>query len=270
MPIFMDRHDVPNATPEAVAAAHQADLAIQTKYSCNCMTYWCDEQRGTAFCLIEAPDADAVRQMHRDAHGLIPLDVMEVDPTTVAAFLGRLATPAGHEPIRETAFRAIMFTDMVGFTDVTATLGDAAAYALLQTHHDIIRQDVEAHGGTEIDRAGDGFLLCFSSVTKAVACAVAVQQSFAAHNAVTAGHPIHVRIGLGAGEPVTDGQGLFGSTVNLTARVCGPAGADQILATTVVRELAVGKHFTLADRGKVALKGFDEPVPLCEVVWQGV
>jgi class 3 adenylate cyclase len=76
-----------------------------------------------------------------------------------------------------------------------------------------------------------------------------------------------VRIGLGAGEPLTDGQGLFGSTVNLTFRICNAAAPGQILAARVVRELASGRTFTFERHGEVALNGFPEPVELHEVVW---
>jgi hypothetical protein len=118
MPIFMDRHDVRDATAEAVAAAHQEDLRVQAQHACKSLTYWYDEQRGTAFCLIEAPTAAAVRALHREAHGLIPNVVIEVNPSTVSSFLGRVTDPEGAagEPIREGGFRAIMFTDMANST----------------------------------------------------------------------------------------------------------------------------------------------------------
>ncbi|MGH9962570.1 MAG: nickel-binding protein [Pyrinomonadaceae bacterium] len=64
MPLFMDRHDIRDATAEAVAAAHQQDLRVQANHKCKALTYWFDEQRGTAFCLIEAPNEGAVRVMH--------------------------------------------------------------------------------------------------------------------------------------------------------------------------------------------------------------
>src|SRR5918995_6393967 len=95
MPIFMDRHDVRDATAEAVAAAHQEDLRVQAHHSCKTLTYWYDEQRGTAFCLIEAPAAAAVRALPREAHGLIPNVIIEVDPSTVSNFLGRVTDPEG-------------------------------------------------------------------------------------------------------------------------------------------------------------------------------
>ena len=270
MPIFMDRHDVRDATAEAVAAAHQEDLRVQAQHACKSLTYWYDEQRGTAFCLIEAPTAGAVRALHRDAHGLIPNVIIEVNPSTVSSFLGRVTDPEGAagKPIREAGFRAIMFTDMANSTEITHSLGDAKAQSVLAKHHEIVRQALLAHEGREVDRAGDGFLTCFASVSQAVACAVTVQRGLRTYNLSGAGPvKIQVRIGLGAGEPLTDGDTLFGSTVNLTARICASAEPGQILAARVIPELCAGKSFSFKRYGEVNLKGFPDPVELYEVDW---
>jgi class 3 adenylate cyclase len=268
----MDRHDVRDTTAEAVAEAHQQDLRVQARHACKTLTYWYDEQRGTAFCLIEAPAAAAVRALHREAHGLIPNVIIEVDPSTVFSFLGRVTDPEGAagEPIREAGFRAIMFTDMADSTQITNTLGDIKAQSVLAKHHEIIRQALLAHEGREVDRAGDGFLTCFASVSQAVTCAVTIQRAFHSYNsrgALPIG--IRVRIGLGAGEPLADGDALFGSTVNLTARICASADPGQILAARVVRELCSGKSFTFRRYGEVNLKGFPDPVELDEIDWAG-
>jgi adenylate cyclase len=78
---------------------------------------------------------------------------------------------------------------------------------------------------------------------------------------------VRVRIGIGAGEPVTEGGVLFGSTVNLTARICAHAAPGQILVAEVVHELCAGKRFTFRDHGQAILKGFPGPVRLYEVEW---
>ena len=271
MPIFMDRHDAVDASPEEVAAAHLLDLKVQDKHCCRAFTYWLDEQRKTVFCLIEAPDAESVHRMHQEAHGLVPNQVIEVDPKTVTGFLGRVSDPESspREAIREPAFRALMFTDMANSTDITNTLGDDAAYLILKRHREIIQDALLTHEGREVDRAGDGFLTSFASVTQAVGCAVAIQRELLRHNHTEETDvPIRVRIGLGAGEPVSDGNALFGSTVNLTARICSHAQPDQILASSVVRELCVGKGFVFERHGSVTLKGFPEPVSLDAVQWR--
>ena len=270
MPIFMDRHDIRDVTAEDVAEAHQADLKIQSKFACKCLTYWFDEHRGTIFCLIEAPTAAAVRDLHRESQGLIPNQVIEVDQSTVDNFLGRVTDPdnVAAEPVQESGFRSIMFTDMANSTDITTSLGDDAALAVLNKHRSVIRQALLDHEGREVDRAGDGFLTCFTSVSRAVSCAVAIQREFDSYNRAEAeGVPIQVRIGLGAGEPVTDGDAIFGSTVNLTARICAHAEPSQILASRVIRELCIGKNFSFQPYGEVSLKGFPDPVELDTVEW---
>ncbi len=119
---------------------------------------------------------------------------------------------------------------------------------------------------------GDGFMASFTSATRALECAIATQQAFAAHND-SAAQPIMVRIGLNAGEPIAeddpDGRSeLFGTTVNEAARITATAGGGEILVSDVVRQLVKGKDFLFADRGETSLKGFDEPVRLYEVSWR--
>jgi adenylate cyclase len=96
---------------------------------------------------------------------------------------------------------------------------------------------------------------------------LAVQREFAQHNE-SAEVPIKVRVGLNAGEPIAEEEDLFGTAVNLAARICSRAEAGQILAPVVVRELAAGKPFMFADLGETELRGFEDPVRLFEVRWQ--
>ena len=93
MPVYMDRHYIEGATRHAIADAHQKDLALQDKYQVKFLTYWFDETRCTAFCLIEAPNRETIERAHDDAHGSIPNEVLEVDPAVVDAFLGRIKDP---------------------------------------------------------------------------------------------------------------------------------------------------------------------------------
>lgn len=270
MPIFMDRHETVGLTATSLAAGHQEDIKIQSHYGCNCFTYWFDEAKQTVFCLIEAPNRQAVKEMHRASHGLVPSEIIEVEASNVAAFLGRLNDP-GHvekEPIREPAFRAIMFTDMANSTEITNRIGDKAGFDLLRQHHEIIRKALREHAGREVDRAGDGFLSSFASVFEAVECAISIQKALHTYNYSKPSAPIHVRIGLGAGEPVADGAALFGSTINLTARICARSQPGQILAAPVVRDLCNGKSISFREHGLVELKGFPEAVLLHEITWQ--
>jgi class 3 adenylate cyclase len=271
MPFYMDRHDLRDVTAENMAAAHQQDLKLQSRHKCRALTYWFDEHRQTAFCLFEAPNEAAVQSLHREAHGLLPTSIIEVQPDAVASFLGRVSDPheAAERPIREAGFRAIRFSDMADSTRTFNALGDAEAHAVLTQHHDIVRRALLAHEGREVDRTGDGFFTCFAATTQAVACAIAIQRGFRDYNASSPPARIRVRIGLGAGEPLAEGSALFGSTVNLTARICAFALPDQILASRVVRELCRGEPFRFQRHDEVALKGFPEPVELHAVDWAG-
>ena len=113
---------------------------------------------------------------------------------------------------------------------------------------------------------GDGFMASFSSATEALECAIAMQRAFAAHNE-SADEPMRVRIGLNAGEPIAEQEDLFGTAVNLAARIAAQAAGREILASDVVRQLVAGKGFLFADRGEAALRGFEDPVRLFEVAW---
>ena len=98
-------------------------------------------------------------------------------------------------------------------------------------------------------------------------CGRALQQAFAEHNE-TAEEPINVRIGLNAGEPIAEDEDLFGTAVNLAARIAAKAEGGEILASNVVRELVAGKEFLFNDRGDTELRGFEDPVRVYEVRWR--
>jgi class 3 adenylate cyclase/pimeloyl-ACP methyl ester carboxylesterase len=178
----------------------------------------------------------------------------------------------GAEGLAADIVRTVLFTDVEGSTALTQRLGDAKAREVLREHERMVREALKSHGGAEVKTMGDGFMTSFSSATKALECAIAMQRAFAERNE-SAEEPIKVRIGLNAGEPIAeddpDGRSdLFGTAVNLAARITAAAKGGEILVSNVVRELAKGKNFLFADRGETALKGFDEPVRLYEVRWQ--
>ena len=162
----------------------------------------------------------------------------------------------------------ILFTDLVGSTELTQRLGDARAQDLLRTHNAIIRDRLREHGGTELKTMGDGFMASFPSASRALECAIAVQQAFAAHNDGRKADAIVVRIGLNAGEPVAEEEDLFGTAVQAAARIAARARPGQILVSDVVRQLAAGKPFTFNKIGRVSLKGFRERLRLFEVAYQ--
>ena len=172
---------------------------------------------------------------------------------------------ASTEPAPEMATRTVLFTDIVGHTEMMQRLGDEQGRAVLREHERITRDMLKQHGGAEVKTMGDGFMASFGSVTKAVECAIALQRAFAARE----GEPLSIRIGLNAGEPIEEEGDLFGAAVILAARIAAQAQGGEILASLAVRELCAGKGFLFSDTGEVTLKGFEEPVRLFAVRWGG-
>jgi class 3 adenylate cyclase len=162
---------------------------------------------------------------------------------------------------------AVMFTDMVGSTDMTQAKGDQAAQVIVRRHNSIVRAALAEYGGKQVKHTGDGIMAAFPSPASAVEATVAIQRAVAANNSRFPDQSLHLRIGINAGEPIEEEEDLFGATVQLAARVCAAAGTDQIVCTNVVKELAGGKGISYASRGPTALKGFSEKIPLFEVIW---
>ncbi len=270
MPIFLDRHDMSGLSAQDIAAAHRKDLEIQGQYGVKFLTYWFDDRRGTGFCLIESPDIETAMRVHKEAHGDVALDVIKVDLSAVEAFLGRIADPAlsepGGEPEPDAAFRAVMFTDIVDSTGMTTRLGDARSVEMVRAHDAIVRRALKDVDGREVKHTGDGIMAAFDDAGAGVRCARSIQAGFDIFN-LASDEKLRVRIGLHAGEPLEDGNDLFGATVQMAARLCAEAGADEIVISETVRDLVPGGEEMTA-LGARTLKGFADPVTLYEVPWR--
>jgi hypothetical protein len=267
MPLFMDRHDLPDASAADLAAAHLRDLEIQDQFGVRFVTYWFEEGAGSGFCLIEGPDAHSVEAAHRKAHGMLPSNVIEVDEAAVRGFFGRLNTHPPGEPYVDSAFRAILFTDVVDSTRLTQELGDRAARQLLRDHDSIVRGALARCGGSEVKHTGDGIMASFDSASQAVAAATEIQQAL--HEREQSEEAaLRVRIGVAAGEPVNEEDDLFGAAVQQAARLCAAAEPDGIVVSSGVYDLCRGKGIRFSDAGQLAAKGFDEPLAHFEVIWR--
>lgn len=253
-------------TSADIAEAHRKDLEVQSRYGVRFLTYWFDAERGSGFCLIDAPDIAAAQRVHHEAHGDVGVDVIEVDLSAVQAFLGRIADPSPLQATAvDTAFRAIMFTDLVDSTAMTARLGDARGVEMVRAHDAMVRRALREVGGREVKHTGDGIMASFDSVGASTACARAIQQAFEAFN-LASREKLQVRIGLHAGEPIEDSNDLFGATIQMAARICQAAQPASILVSQTMKDL-LADRFEAKSIGFRALKGFSEPTHLYEVSW---
>lgn len=263
----MDRHELSGATAADLAAAHLKDLDAQARHGVEYLNYWFDYERQHAFCLAKGPDAEAVDAVHREAHGQVANRIIEVQEPDVRRFMGGFDAHPPGEAYIDTAFRVILFTDLQGSTRLTQQLGDAEAMTILRHHDRIVRDAIEEAGGSVVKHTGDGAMASFRAATSALEAAVAIQRGLA--HAEGAGLvPLGVRIGLAAGEPVSEGGDLFGAVVQLAARLCARAAPRSILVASSVRDLAVGKRFTFGTVRTLRLKGFDESVRAYACDWE--
>jgi AraC-like DNA-binding protein len=238
MPIFMDRHFVPQANARAVAEAHHEDLTIQDQYGCKCMTYWIDEDRGNVFCLIEAPDKDAVISMHQQAHGLVPHEIIQVSAEVVSAFLGRIHDPENTQynegalhVFSDPAFRAILIIEALDYILLQTSIGKEKASELFKYYHSVTHEQIKKYQGLNIELGGIRIAGSFASVSQAVSSALAIQQALN-----TEANVLQLRLGLHAGFPVRDHTELFGNTIRLSKYLCQTGKVNQLSVSSTIRE----------------------------------
>ncbi len=276
MPLYLDIHDVGDTTPEEIAKIHLDDVKTQGKYNVEYRKYWMNQERGKVFCLVEAPNAEAACQVHREAHGCVAERIIEIDADMADGdFLGggeinpggAALVPGNASEGMDSGIRTVFFTDIVGSTNLTQRFGDEAAMEFLQFHDSTVRNALTTCNGREVKHTGDGIMASFFSAASAVRCAAQIQKEFASNSFTHKGHRLQTRIGAAAGEPVEKGDDIFGTTVQLAARLCAHAEPEQILVSNVVAELCLGKQLPFRPLGAVTLKGFDEPVHVHVVEW---
>jgi class 3 adenylate cyclase len=277
MPLYMDIHHLPEGTTaEDIAKAHAKDMETQRKYGVEYTKYWVNESGRKVFCLAHAPSAEAAVCVHREAHGLLAEKIIEVQPDVAEVFLGGTETspagavllPGGLANERDPGIRTILFTDLVDSTLLTQSLGDEAALEMLGVHDTIVRDALSTLGGREVKHTGDGIMASFVSAASAVRCAIQIQRELQKHARANPERPFKIRVGAAVGEPVEQNNDLFGSTVQLAARLCAHAQPEQILVSNAIPDLCIGKGLSFEELGDVTLKGFGSPVRVHAAAWK--
>jgi len=186
--------------------------------------------------------------------------------STALAFLAEDAKAAQGTP-GENTMRTILYTDLEAHTAMIQRLGDARGREVLRAHEKLVREALREHGGDEVKALGDGVLASFQSTQQAIRCAIALQRANAAAEPVNGEH-LSMRVGINAGEPIAEGDDLYGNAVSVASRLASIARGGEILVSLVVRELVAGKGFHFADRGEVAVAAAEAPVHLYQVEWR--
>lgn len=157
---------------------------------------------------------------------------------------------------------AVLFTDLVGSTELIAEFGEEGAHDRRQRHFSLLRKAIAAHDGREVKSLGDGLMVIFADPADAAACAIAMQRAVAGDR-----DQLGLRIGIHAGELLREGNDFFGTTVIVASRLCEVAEAGQIIVSYELASKAeTDSEIPVTPLGSVSLKGFDEPVDACELV----
>jgi class 3 adenylate cyclase len=162
----------------------------------------------------------------------------------------------------------ILFTDVVGSTDLSQRLSPDAAEELRRGHFSILRQAIVEAGGTEVKNLGDGLMAVFGSASAALACAVAMQQGVEQDNR-NRERSVGLRVGLSGGEVTREDDDYFGDPVIEASRLCATCEGGQILAADVVRAMAGRRNrHECRSLGELALRGLSDPLETVEVLWE--
>ena len=234
MPLFMDIHLNSDLNLEEVAKLHEADLRVQGKYGVTYQRYWVNEQMGTVFCLMNGPDKESCIAVHRESHGQIGCNIIEVQPGDYEHYLGQFDLSIKdrafiHKEKPDTGFRTFVHIDLI-----------ASSKNHYSDYIDKFRQHVAKYQGTIIEHSGEGIQCIFTNCSAAIKFAIAVQNEFYTTNHQLSGKvPVGVEchVGISAGDPVEEHhQQFFAGIFLLAKQLCDVAKAGQILVSKVVKE----------------------------------
>jgi eukaryotic-like serine/threonine-protein kinase len=163
----------------------------------------------------------------------------------------------------------ILFTDIENSTALNERLGDRRWLEVLRAHNSVVRHCIGEHGGYEVKSQGDGFMIAYPSARRGLECAVDMQRNLARLADADPGERLRVRIGLHTGEAIREGDDFYGRSVILAARLGDKAEGDEILTSSIVREL-VGSSADVPfeDAGELQLKGLRGRQRVYRVVWE--
>jgi len=216
--------------------------------------------------LVRAGDAGAAALALRAALATFERLGAALQKQRIIARLETLARSSDDTVAMTRAAGTFMFTDIVDSTRMLEAIGDEAWANLKNWHDRMLRACFSAHGGEEVDHAGDGFFLTFASVQSALHCAIAIQRGLAAHR-VENGFAPQVRIGIHCAEALKSGEGFTGKGVHEAARIAAAGMPGEIVASRTALS-AAGDSFVHTGARELSLKGLSTPLAVATVEWR--
>ena len=170
------------------------------------------------------------------------------DADAIVDEIEEFLTGVRHVSQRDRVLATVLFTDIVGSTEMTTSMGDRRWHELLENHHVLVRREVARFGGREVKTTGDGFLVTFDGPARAIRCAISLVEGIRRLG-------IEIRAGIHTGECEMIGEDVGGIAVHIAARVLSTASAGEILVSSTLRDLVAGSGLQFSSRGKHQLKG---------------
>lgn len=246
MPLFMDFHKLANITVEDVKTAHVADEAIQEQYGVKYHQFWVNVEAGAVFCLVEGPDMATCEKVHQMAHGNIACAMTEVEAGSFGLLMGD-AHQVDHGLVKnkdgsiDLGYRNIVAINAQGLTNAKAS-SDLSLFQSNRWIHDIILDAVLHYGGRELQSCDDNRIAVFQETHSAIECAERIQNKILERNQDSP--QAIVRIGISAGQPVTEDGQFFTHAIKLANQLSALAPHNVILASSLVQKLSKDKQCT--------------------------
>ncbi len=245
MPLFMDYHIISDIDIDAVKQGHMADKSIQEKYGVKYIQFWVNQEAGTIFCLIEAPDEESCEQVHQEAHGNIACQIVQVESGFYKLFMGEShqldeGIVVGKDGDLDKAYRFVLAIDIWGITKATGSK-DLSQLILPGKPKKMIQNIIPSYDGREVNAGDyDGIMCVFTQAEDAMGCAIEIQKELLKRKESPEDESWNItfQMGLGGGQPVTMSDQFFEKTIQLARRLSLIAGDGEIVASNMVRKLS--------------------------------
>lgn len=244
MPLFMDFHKDLDVTVDDVKGAHMSDLSVQSKYNVRNLQYWINEQAGTMFCLMEAPDEESCAKMHEESHGNLACAIQEVDGALYEMIIGSIPTMdqglvKNEDGSIDSGYRFIMMVQLIGQTIIDES-SEYRSLKIPQKPKYLIREIINQHRGGVIENiSNDNIISVFKSSTKAVNCALKIRKEFMMQQDSDPDPELilSLKIGIAAGQPLTENDGFYEETIRKAGYCTRFTGDGKIMVSSLVGDL---------------------------------
>lgn len=181
MPVYLDRQNVSKKiTAETIAARYQEDVKIQSRFNCKVLTYWFDDTRNKAFCLVKAKCKQDLINMRNYAHGNVPHQIVEIDEQIIESFLGRIEHPQstddGQKIIDDHTFRTVMITGLEPIFCRSKEFTDKN-HAVVSYHQQTLNL-IKEFNGRMVRHSPDYYQVLFDNATSALNCAFHIHTGY--------------------------------------------------------------------------------------------